>query len=603
MRAFEASRNCSSATANCARGIPGAGANRFRCFLPTMAAFLFAVALPGHAQTTGTTTSSIKTSSMHPGIAMAMFGQHSDSLETLTAAAEDGDAAAMAALATVHYMGIGVPADFTLALKWAGEAAAKGTAEGLRLSGLMSMQGHGTPRNAVAAVASFRQALESGDEWSRYLLARLLEGGAPGIVPSPEEAVRHYELAAAQGHPYSEWRLGELLIAGVGVPRDLRRGIDSLRSAADAGVIPAQRALANQTYKGEGTVQNYQDALARYTDAALLGDADAQNMAGYMFQRGLGTAQPDMKQAVSLFQRAAAQGHAAGLFNLAQLFRDGIGVEANLAVAHALFNLAGARGLEAAAGQRALVEKRLNGKSILMAQRFAENWRTDWSLKDMRVTGSGSGFFISLGGALVTNHHVVHGCDEVGLRLGKQRRAARVAFAVEASDLAVVHMIPKAGEQSTFNISRIAADDNVVLGERVTVFGWPLTGRLSDDGVLTSGTISAFQGLGNDPTFLQLSAQIQPGNSGGSVLGETGHVVGVISRTYTGGKSPQVVPQNVNFAVKHTVLAKLLRRHGQKHYRGSSAQVTVLRTRDLARIGQGISAQVLCYRYDFSGKK
>src|SRR5438132_5594034 len=69
---------------------------------------------------------------------------------------------------------------------------------------------------------------------------------------------------------------------------------------------------------------------------------------------------------------------------------------------------------------------------------------------------------------------------------------------------------------------------SVRLGEDVVVYGFPLAGVLSSEGNVTTGIITALSGTGDNKDHLQLSAPVQPGNSGGPVLDRQGNVVGVV---------------------------------------------------------------------------
>ena len=83
---------------------------------------------------------------------------------------------------------------------------------------------------------------------------------------------------------------------------------------------------------------------------------------------------------------------------------------------------------------------------------------------------------------------------------------------------------------------------------------WPATTNLS------VGNVSALAGLGDDSRYLQISAPVQPGNSGGPLLDASGHLVGIVTAKldarvarFTGD-----VPQNVNFALKAEVARTFL---------------------------------------------
>src|SRR5690606_40200851 len=63
------------------------------------------------------------------------------------------------------------------------------------------------------------------------------------------------------------------------------------------------------------------------------------------------------------------------------------------------------------------------------------------------------------------------------------------------------------------------------LGEDITAFGYPLGDLLSDSIKVTTGNINSLVGMENDTRYLQISAPLQPGNSGGPVVASTGGVV------------------------------------------------------------------------------
>jgi S1-C subfamily serine protease len=103
------------------------------------------------------------------------------------------------------------------------------------------------------------------------------------------------------------------------------------------------------------------------------------------------------------------------------------------------------------------------------------------------------------------------------------------------------------------------------LGENVVVVGFPLSGLLSSDPIVTSGIVSALAGMRNDKQELQISAPIQPGNSGGPLFDDTGHIAGVVVATLDSVKLARVigvVPEAINFAVKGEEARQFLTAHG-----------------------------------------
>lgn len=94
--------------------------------------------------------------------------------------------------------------------------------------------------------------------------------------------------------------------------------------------------------------------------------------------------------------------------------------------------------------------------------------------------------------------------------------------------------------------------DDIKQGEEIFVFGFPLDGYLPSAGNITPGIISALAGPGNNSSLVQMTAPVQPGNSGGPLLNKKGKVVGVVVGKANAIKIAKVtgdIPQNINFAI------------------------------------------------------
>jgi len=166
-----------------------------------------------------------------------------------------------------------------------------------------------------------------------------------------------------------------------------------------------------------------------------------------------------------------------------------------------------------------------------------------------RPTSSGTGFVVSEGRAL-TNHHVIDGCRRVTIRTpGGATLAARVLADDARRDLALLGYDGEAGPPLKFRDR-----PPVARGEMVVTYGFPLSGVLSSGPTLTTGDISALAGLRDNPLHFQISAPVQPGNSGGPLLDGNAHVVGVVVSKLNAMRIAQMtggdIPQNVNFAIK-----------------------------------------------------
>lgn len=109
-----------------------------------------------------------------------------------------------------------------------------------------------------------------------------------------------------------------------------------------------------------------------------------------------------------------------------------------------------------------------------------------------------------------------------------------------------------------------AEDPSYKMGDEIYTIGFPLSHILGDSPRLNKGLISSTVGPKDNSNYLQISAEIQPGNSGGPLLNVKGQIIGMIKMTLnpmnvlieSGGNS---LPQNVNFAFKNNVIEDFLK--------------------------------------------
>ena len=191
---------------------------------------------------------------------------------------------------------------------------------------------------------------------------------------------------------------------------------------------------------------------------------------------------------------------------------------------------------------------------------------------------------------LITNHHVISGCRAVSVITPEGRRAASVVSAEASIDLALIRVFGMRGAVANLRTPR-----SVALGETVSVFGFPLTGTLSSSGNFTGGLVSSLQGLRNAAGEIQITAPVQPGNSGGPVMDASGLVVGVVQSKLDAVRAAALtgdMPQNVNFAVALDVLADFLEMN-QVPFR-SSPRGANLDTAQVARMAQQFTYRVEC---------
>ena len=177
--------------------------------------------------------------------------------------------------------------------------------------------------------------------------------------------------------------------------------------------------------------------------------------------------------------------------------------------------------------------------------------------RDTNLAGSGTGFFVSPNGLLVTAAHVVQGASGVWVSVKDDIWPASVVKLDSANDVAVLRV----DAPGPMPFLTLADSATVRMGTDVFTVGFP---NIQIQGVspkLTRGEISSMTGIQDDPRFFQISVPVQPGNSGGPLLNLHGRVVGiVVSRLddrftlFASG----ALPQNVNYAIKSSYVRALL---------------------------------------------
>lgn len=166
------------------------------------------------------------------------------------------------------------------------------------------------------------------------------------------------------------------------------------------------------------------------------------------------------------------------------------------------------------------------------------------------IASSGTAFRIA-SGQFVTNHHVINSCAALKIN-GKM--GGQVAASDPIKDLALVSIANDQGDSASIRTTRIQ------LNESITAAGFPLEGAFSGIAI-TNGTISRLSGLRGDTGEVQISAPVQPGNSGGPLLDTAGNVIGVVSSKLNALKVAGAsgdIPQNVNFAINGSSLRAFL---------------------------------------------
>ena len=187
------------------------------------------------------------------------------------------------------------------------------------------------------------------------------------------------------------------------------------------------------------------------------------------------------------------------------------------------------------------------------------------------IVSTGSGVFVSTSGQLLTNAHVIEGCRAVtSPGLG----SAEMVAVDEASDLALLRFARRPRGVVAVR------PETPKLGEAVLVAGYPLSSILVNGLNITGGNISALAGLEGDRRMIQITAPIQPGNSGGPVLDGSGRLVAIVRSSLD---LAEAAPQNINWAVAPFVVSAFLQENGVSYAEGRRGKLSPQAVADQAK--------------------
>jgi uncharacterized protein len=330
--------------------------------------------------------------------------------------------------------------------------------------------------------------------------------------------------------------------------------------------------------QGQGVPKDSVEAARWIRKAAEQGSPRAQVNLGALFAEGLG-APKNFQTALFWYRRAAEQGDAESERNLGSVYAEGKIARADYVEACKWFSLAAAQGDETAADQREQLARKMTPRQIAEGQRLAAAFvpRKEGAGLMNSPKASGTGFFVTGEGHFVTAGHVVEGASNIVLQTKLLRLAAQVIKTDKTNDLALLRIIGAlpatariTAATNPANLLKVAANFHALaivdsgglkLGDPVSTLGFPNIRIQGTEPKFTRGEINSLAGIKDDPNFFQISAPVQPGNSGGPLLDRFGNVVGMVEMTLNDLTLLQVsgsVPQNVNYALKSGPLLRFL---------------------------------------------
>jgi len=449
---------------------------------------------------------------------------------TLREKAEKGDARAQFTLGQTCAIGIGIPKNDTEAVKWYRKAADQGVSQAQFHLGESYRFGDGVPKDDGEAVKWYRKAADQGLSSAQFHLAESYRFGE-GVEKDESESVRWCRKAAEKGHPDAQVSLGGAYHFGEGIAKDDREAVKWYGKAAAQGVVPAQFNLAVSYDKGEGVVK-------------------------------------DFRQAARWYRKAADRGHADAQYNLGTSYGQGLGVVKDSVTAFAWLDLAAKQGNEGARNNRLAVRESMTAGQFAEAVRLSRKLMAQVAFRQRSTSApagrlgktvvTGTGFFVTDDGYFVTNAHRVDDLSRVRVLTSSGILTAWVVHRDTVNDLALMKVT------GSFKSLPVISSSRLRQGGKVFTLGHPNPDAQGLEPVQTSGDISRLVGVGDDPRTLQISAAIQPGNSGGPLVNEHGNVVGVVVARVDALKllAPKAtLPQGVNYAIRSTRLLLLLEEH------------------------------------------
>ena len=240
--------------------------------------------------------------------------------------------------------------------------------------------------------------------------------------------------------------------------------------------------------------------------------------------------------------------------------------------------------------------------SILMANTFVAEVKSvsapptsppnDSKEQEKPTSGTGTGFKVSSEGHVLTNSHVAGRCNKIFLlKPGEVPISASLVSGDQTNDLALV----KADRYLGGTVANFSSGPLPRAGSDIVVYGFPLAGTLSKSGNIVTGNITALAGLGDDSRMFQISAPVQPGNSGGPVLDNRGSVIAIVVSKLNVLEMAKLngdISQNVNFAIKANIATNFLAGVGIKYI--AESPTAVLDTPTIAERAQNFTYLVEC---------
>ena len=215
---------------------------------------------------------------------------------------------------------------------------------------------------------------------------------------------------------------------------------------------------------------------------------------------------------------------------------------------------------------------------------------TNYFGQTVQTAASGTGFFITEDGYILTNHHVISDASSVKVTLyNGETYDAKVIGSDEDYDIAVIKI-----EASGLQAVTLGDSEKLNVGDRVLAIGNPLGDlTFSMSGGMVSSVNRTINVDGTPFNMIQVDCSINPGNSGGPLLNGYGEVVGIVSAKYSSYGSSGESVEGLGFAIPINDVISMIQDIMTNGYVSNKAYLG-------ATIGTLTSGMAQQYRYDIS---
>lgn len=261
----------------------------------------------------------------------------------LRESAERGDSTSECDVGFCFHTGQGTNFNCSEAIRYYQLSANHSNAKGHNNLGYCLFNGEGTRADQVQAAMHFKISSENNCPEGICNYARCLEYG-DGVPQDLRKAAELYKKSADLNNSHAMYCYGRCLANGIGVPKDDQKAVEYFKRSADKHDEYGQLYYNLMLFKGRGIQRDENAAVNFFQREALAGNPHAQTYYGIALETGRGVPNVDINKATMQYRMAANNGDPHGQFCLANLFREGKGVQKNEVEAARLYKQAADNG-------------------------------------------------------------------------------------------------------------------------------------------------------------------------------------------------------------------------------------------------------------------